>query len=94
MNKKECEEIEDLINKRYGDNFYVVNYDYYLWVFKISNNEMIMVIHRGNNEYNSYEVKILKVDREKTLDREFDTFKEMKKYLRNNLMDELMVHNI
>ena len=55
MKKDICDSIEELINRKYPDRFYVSNFDYYLWIYKESTNNPIMIIHGHGSEDEPFE---------------------------------------
>ena len=97
MRKYYCDKIEKLIDKLYSHLYYVANHGHYLWVYKNSDNNLIMVIHGGDREYymnNPFEIKLIKVDENKTIDKEFDTLDDMISYIRKDLLDDIMIYKL
>ena len=88
------DEIENLFKEKYSGRFYVANHGYYLWVYKTSNSEAVVIIHGQGVEDNPFEVILLKVDNDKTVRKEFYTYDKLKSYLMNDLLDDIMVYEI
>jgi len=101
MRKEICNRIEEYINLTYGNLYDVANFDKknnrqegYLHVWK-KNGDLIMVIHGNEGDsYNPLEIRLIKVDEDKTIDKQFDTIEELIDYLEFNLMDDLMMYGI
>jgi len=87
-----CNEIEELINLNYSDIFYVVNYDYYIWLYSISNNKLSAVIHGGQDK--PYEIILISAENDKNVSLEFSNKNKMFSYLKNKLIDEMMMYEI
>jgi len=90
--------LEGLLATRYKDLFYVANHikddgdGRYLWVYRNSDQKMIMVIHGG--EWEEFEIKLITADEGITVDKRFEEEEEMIAYLENKLLDDLMVYEI
>lgn len=98
MENKYTERIEKIFNDRFSQFFYVINYPKnngdgsYLWVFRVSTNQMIMVIHGG--EYDTFEIKLIRADENNTVNKQFDTIEELERYIKKGLMDDMMIYEI
>ena len=92
MKKDICEKIEEQINLLHSNLFYVVNFGYYLWVFKKSDDKMVVVFHGGDNK--PYEIILVGVDNDKNISKKFDNFYSVKKYICNNLLDDMMMYEL
>jgi len=92
MKNRICNEVEELINLIYPDVFYVVNYDYYLWVYKLKDNRLSLVIHGGVDD--DYEVILISADDDKNVSVRFNNKKKLLSYLGKNLLDEMMMYEI
>ena len=103
MKEEICKDIQNLIDKMHGDRYYAIFYykNYgrsvkqgYLWVYKKSDHKMIMVIHGRGTKDRPYEIKLISVDEDNTVDKRFNTLSELKRYLRFKLLDDLMVYGL
>jgi hypothetical protein len=100
MQKSICYKIEEFINLNYGGLFHTILYDKknpkegYLWVFKEDTEKMIMVIHGSGTYYNPFEIRLVQVDDNKTVDKQFDNIDKLMDYLGNDLLDDLMMYEI
>jgi len=94
MNERICNKLEQLFNKLYPDYLYVSNYGYYLWVYKNTTNELAIVIHGYGEDYAPFEVILIKAEDDNTIYKTFLTYKDMEEYLKNDLIDELMVYGL
>jgi len=98
MKDEYAERIKELIENRYGHLFYVINYPKkyeagsYLWVHRLSDNEMNIIIHGG--EYEPFELKFRRTNEDEPIVKQFDTLKEMEEYIKKDLLDEIMVYEI
>jgi len=94
MDEDICQKIENTIYDRYDGMFYVANHGYYLWIYRESDQKMIMVIHGYGTELEPYEVKLIKVDEDNTVDKRFLSKRSMYSYIKNDLLDDLMMYEI
>jgi len=97
MKKEYCDKLERFIHKFHGDYFYVANHEYYLWVYKERDGKMIAVIHGGEDDtriWIPFEIKLIKVDEDNTIDIQFDHIEQLESYIKNKLLDDLMVYEI
>jgi len=99
MKTKYCDKIEKLFNRsKFRDIFYALNYEKvngdgnYLWVMRNSNDDLAIVIHGG--EYEPFEVKLIKGNDGRAIDKHFDTLEELEQYINKDLLEEMMVHEI
>jgi len=92
MKNRVCNEIEETINLKYSDIFYVVNYNYYIWLYNIKNNKLSAVVHGGDDK--PFEIILISAEDNKNVTVEFDNKDKMLSYLKNKLLDEMMVYEI
>ena len=98
MKKKYANEIEKIFKEKYNHMFYVVNYPKnngdgrYLWIYRLADSEMVMVIHGG--EVESFEIKLIKIDEDETVNKQFDSLEDMVSYIKKDLLDDMMVYGI
>jgi len=93
MKEKYVNEIEQIFKDRYSNTCYPINHGYYLWIYRKSNDEAILIIHGKGIPGYPYEVILLKTTGNPTK-REFTKWIDFKKYLKNDIMDDLMVGEI
>ena len=93
MKIEDCNEIYKLIEDNLSDTLYVINYDYYLWVYYKSNDNMGMVIHGGENN-NPYSMELIKAENNLNVSKKFNSLREIKLYIKNKLLDDIMIYSL
>jgi len=90
--------ISEILKSRYGDILYVVNYGYYLWVWSkmdgFRDSRLILVIHGYGTKERPYEIKLIGVDKGKTINIRFSSLKKMIKYIKEDLIMDFMIYSL
>jgi len=98
MNEEITLEVQGIINTLKGNYYYAINYDKvrdsgsYLWVYRESDQKMVMIIHGGEHE--PFEIKLITIDEGETINKHFDTKEEMIRYIKKDLLNDMMVYEI
>jgi len=93
MRKEICNMVEQAITKHeiLGKSLDVDNAGYYIWAYNKDQDSRVMVVHGYGNEYEPFEIILISANGGKTVKKQFLNEEEMIRYIKEDMLKELVI---